>query len=240
MANLSYPMSAPTALIIPCLNERGRAEGFIQGVLQTCPGVLVVTVDDGSTAPLGPSDHPRWTCLSYPDNRGKGHAVRFGWNWATANHPGLEILGFCDADGAVPAPEIQRLLGLFAASDAGLLVGSRIRMLGRNVERRAARHYIGRIYATLASLMLKLPAYDTQCGCKWIRRAAYDAVAPDLAINRFAFDAELIVRVLRKGFAVREEPVDWEEKNGSKVRLLRDSWAMWRDLRELQRNLHGS
>jgi len=240
MANLSYTMPPHTALIIPCLNERGRAEGFIHEVLEACPEVLVITVDDGSASPLGPSDHPRWVCLSYPTNRGKGFAVRHGWNWATENHPGVDILGFCDADGAVPAGEIQRLLGLFTASDAGLLIGSRIRMLGRNVERHPSRHYIGRIYATLASLMLDLPAYDTQCGCKWIRRAAYDAVAPGLVIDRFAFDAELIVRVLRKGFAVREEPVDWQEKSGSKVRLLRDSWAMWRDLRELQRSLHGS
>lgn len=240
MANLNHRMSPLSALIIPCFNERGRAGAFVHDLLESCPDVLVVTVDDGSSAPLGPSDHPRWTALSYSPNRGKGHAIRYGWNWAAEHHPTMKFYGFCDADGAVPAREVRRLYDLFQHSNDGLLAGSRIRMLGREVERQTLRHYIGRVYATFASLLLGLHSYDTQCGCKWIRREAFLAVAKDLVIDRFAFDAELMVRVMRKGFRVREEPVDWKEQSGSRVRLFRDSWIMARDLWELRRSLHGS
>jgi dolichyl-phosphate beta-glucosyltransferase len=233
-------MTPDAALIIPCFNERGRAEPFLRELLDTCPDTLVVTVDDGSSAPLGPSNHPRWICLGYETNRGKGHAVRFGWNWILEHQPAMEFLGFGDADGAVSVSEIARLLAIFRQSSSGLLIGSRVRMLGRHVHRQAIRHYTGRIYATLASLLLDLPSYDTQCGCKWIRRPVWEDVAGDLIIDRFAFDAELIVRVCRKGHAVVEQPVDWEEKSGSRVRLFRDSWNMGRDLWELRRSLHGS
>jgi dolichyl-phosphate beta-glucosyltransferase len=233
-------MTPDAALIIPCFNERGRAEPFLKELLDSCPDLLVVTVDDGSSSPIGPSNHPRWIGLGYDTNRGKGHAVRHGWNWVTQNHPTMEFLGFGDADGAVSASEITRLLGIFRQSSSGLLVGSRVRMLGRKVHRQALRHYTGRIYATLASLLLDLPSYDTQCGCKWIRRPVWEDVAGDLVIDRFAFDAELIVRVCRKGHRVVEQPVDWEEKTGSRVRLFRDSWNMGRDLWELRRSLHGS
>lgn len=225
----------PAAIIVPCLNERARFPAYAAALARACPGTLIVSVDDGSREPLRTEDAPEAIRLAYPENRGKGHAVRHGWDWVIAHHPEVELLAFADADGAVPAAEIARLLQLAAQTTPGLLAGSRVAMLGRSVRRRPLRHYIGRIFATLLSLRLGIVVYDTQCGAKVVHRQAYQAVRPQLEIDGFCFDAELIAHLLDAGFPVREEPVDWHEQGDSRVHLLRDGCRMLRELDRIQR-----
>jgi glycosyltransferase involved in cell wall biosynthesis len=230
----------PAAIIVPCLNERSRFPAYATALARACPGALVVSVDDGSSEPLRAEDAPAAIRLAYPGNRGKGHAVRHGWDWVAANHPEVELLAFADADGAVPAREIARLLRIMLQSpETSLLAAARVALLGRRVERHPLRHYMGRLFATFSSILLDLPAYDTQCGCKWVRRSAYLSVRNQLSIDGFAFDVELIAQILRCGGHVQEEPVDWVEQGGSKVGLLRDGMRMAGDLIRLRKSLHG-
>lgn len=222
------------AIIVPCFNECARFPATAADLARECPGALVVAVDDGSREPLRGEDAPGAILLAYPDNRGKGHAVRHGWDWVVRHRPEVDLLAFADADGAVCAREMRRLLGLAAEARPGLLAGSRVAMLGRSVRRRALRHYMGRVFATLLSLRLGLTVYDTQCGAKVVHRAAYLAVRERLVVDGFCFDAELIAQLLDAGFPVREEPVDWAEQGDSRVHLLRDSWRMLCELNRIQ------
>ena len=104
------------------------------------------------------------------------------------------------------------------------VLGSRVRLLGRQIERRGTRHYLGRVFATFASLVLGLPVYDTQCGAKLIRvdDALGDALANPFR-SRWIFDDELIQRL--SGYATRplaerleEYPLRrWTDVDGSKL-----------------------
>src|SRR5580704_8226061 len=230
---------------VPCFRESKRLPLFLETLcaeLATVPFTAsVVVVDDGSGSPeqsLTRSIVDKFR-LKYPSivaepvflkrNLGKGGAVYAGWKMSPSNSL-PKLLCFVDADGAVPASEVGRLIEELLSDHHGrwdALFASRVKMLGANVDRRITRHYIGRIFATLVSALTGIEIYDSQCGLKVIRRSAYAAIESRLKETRFVFDVEISLLLLQRGFKVREIPINWKEVPGSKVRLLRDTSRMF-------------
>ena len=189
-------------VVVPCFNEgrRLRAEGFRP--LLSEPGTRILFVDDGSRddtrdvlaavcAELG----PRALRLDLPRNKGKAEAVRQGL--LRGMQMGARIVGFLDADLATPAGEMLRLVSTLRASRTQAAFAARVALLGTTIERRAARHYLGRVFATAASLLLDLRVYDTQCGAKAFHVSPMLAAALEEPFHaRWAFDVELIGRLL--------------------------------------------
>lgn len=224
----------PVVLVVPCYNEAKRLDldAFL-GIVDADASVGLLFVDDGSsdaTAALHAravqSRPGRIRAHGLPKNRGKGEAVRQGLQQALAG--GARVVGYLDADLATPPEEILRLLALLRRMpDTQVLLGSRVKLLGRHIERQAARHYVGRGFATAASLILRLPVYDTQCGAKLFRRSpTLEHALTEPFLTRWIFDVELLGRMLTgtPGIAalsadhVREEPLlKWAEVRGSKL-----------------------
>src|SRR5439155_749418 len=73
-------------------------------------------------------------------------------------------IGYVDADLSTPVPEVLRLLAEMERRHAVVVMGARVALLGTAIARRAHRHYLGRLFATAASLVLGVRVYDTQCG----------------------------------------------------------------------------
>jgi glycosyltransferase involved in cell wall biosynthesis len=169
------------------------------------------------------------------NNTGKGGAVLRGWDAS----PEADVLAFADADGAVGVDEIVRVEASFRSGDYDALFANRVKMLGRTVERSLKRHLSGRVFATLVSNVAQIPAYDTQCGLKLVRRAAFEKIRPFQETVGFAFDVELCLLLLKFGFRVIEFPVDWRDVPGSKVSLVRDSWRMAREVFRIRRRVEG-
>jgi dolichyl-phosphate beta-glucosyltransferase len=218
--------------VVPCFNEEMRlnAEAFLDHARRH-PEVGFLFVDDGSRDRTGEllqqlraSEPGAIAVHSMANNSGKAEAVRAGILMAL--NGGCESVGYWDADLSTPLDEIDRFRDVLRSDPAILAVlGCRVRRLGADVRRRSVRHYLGRIFATGASIVLRMPVYDTQCGAKLFRSSARvrDAFAASLS-SRWAFDVELIAR-LRAGLddaqAERifyEQPLSrWSDVPGSKL-----------------------
>lgn len=221
-------------IAVPCYNEerRLRPERFLS--LAAEDDITLLFVDDGSTdrtpevlralvARLG----GKGDRLGLERNSGKAEAVRRGMLHALDR--GAAVVGYVDADLSTPVEEVLRLVGEMRSRSVSVVMGARVAMLGAHIERRLLRHYVSRVFATVASLVLGIPVYDTQCGAKLFRRSDVlgDALATPFT-SRWAFDVELIDRLLsgcgpHPGLAVDqflEVPLRrWCDAGGSKLRV---------------------
>lgn len=173
--------------------------------------------------------------LLHKPNTGKGGAVCRGWDQGAD----YSLLAFADADGAVSAAEILRA-ETYLRSDDGrhdALFGSRVKMLGRSINRRLHRHLGGRVFASLVSMLSGLSSYDTQCGLKILTHSAFQKIRPHLRCEGFAFDVELCLLLQKAGQSVIEFPVDWDDVAGSKVSLVKNSFGMAKEVFEICRRV---
>ncbi len=226
-------------LVMPCFNERSRLRVDQVQLLAAHDRVSMVLVDDGSTdgtLDLLRSierDTPRVSVIAVAHNAGKGEAVRAGLASPAAQQSSW--VGYVDADLSTPVAEIVRLLDIASArTGVDVILGSRVALLGRDVQRSAFRHYTGRIFATLASIVLTKPVYDTQCGAKLFRRTDAFARSIDTPFHsRWAFDVELLGRLHQAGVPASgfwEEPLlEWHDIGESR-RTLRASLRASADL----------
>jgi glycosyltransferase involved in cell wall biosynthesis len=225
------------ALVVPCFNEAERldAGAFIAFARERADRRLCF-VDDGSTdataarlAEIAAAVPDRVDVERLPTNRGKGAAVRAGLRAQLARAP--RYVGYWDADLATPLPFVETLAAhLDAHADLAMAIGSRVLMLGRPITRHTTRHYLGRVAATLVSLVLHAPIYDSQCGAKLLRNGPALAALLDAPFaTRWLFDVEILDRIARAEPGapaavlhrrVHEVPVpEWADAPGSKVRL---------------------
>ena len=109
------------------------------------------------------------------------------------------LVGFFDADLATPLGAIDDFLAVLRdRPEVEFVLGSRVMLMGRDIRRKATRHYFGRVFATAVSHALDLPVYDTQCGAKILRANAATATLFDPPFRSpWIFDVELIARYLR-------------------------------------------
>lgn len=221
-----------TTIIIPCYNEAGRLdkEAFAN-YLVSHSDVQFLFVNDGSTdGTLSmlqdfAKSHVQIAYLDVQPNGGKAEAVRKGMMYAATNFDS-DFIGFWDADLATPLDEIDKFVDIIQHTDFEIITGLRLMRLGARVKRKTPRHLLGRCFATVASTMLKLPVYDTQCGAKLYKKNIVTDLFEEKFITKWLFDVELLsryVKVFGRSAAERniyEHPLfQWEDVGGSQLKF---------------------
>lgn len=219
-------------IVIPCYNEAQRLQGDkFTDYLQHNEDIFFLFVNDGSKdATLQvlqdlSAQNSRIYYLDLPINGGKAEAVRQGILYAKEKLDS-QYVGFLDADLATPLSEIDNFRTHIKEGEFDIVMGLRLLRLGAKVQRKRSRHLMGRIFATLSSLILQLPVYDTQCGAKLFHTSIIDALFSERFITSWLFDIELLFRyrntygIERAKTKIYELPLlQWNDIAGSKLKF---------------------
>jgi dolichyl-phosphate beta-glucosyltransferase len=238
------------SIVIPAYNEERRLPGSLEKVLaflrtKDYPAEVIV-VDDGSadnTVGIVEGFMVRYPFVSVirNDHRGKGYAVRTGMLTAQ----GTYVL-FSDADLATPIDEVDRLLA-FLEDGYDIAIGSREGLGAQRINEPGYRHLMGRVFNLLVRWVAVGGFQDTQCGFKCFRREVaqdlfqkvqlYGAKA-GLAKGGMVtgFDVEVLFLALKRGYKVKEVPVEWHYGANTKVNPLLDSVRMFTDVLRVRFN----
>ncbi|KAJ2494920.1 dolichyl-phosphate beta-glucosyltransferase [Coemansia sp. RSA 1836] len=165
-------------------------------------------------------------------NRGKGGAVTQGVLCASG-----QCILFCDADGATRFSDIDALLAHMDERPV-IAIGSRNNqaLSGTVVERSHLRAFLQWGFHTYVAMLGVRGVRDTQCGFKLFSRQAARLVFPNMHVERFIFDIEILLLARYQQIAVVEVPVNWHEVAGSKMSIIRDSIQMALDLLAVRLN----
>jgi glycosyltransferase involved in cell wall biosynthesis len=244
-------------LVVPCYREASRlVPAAFLDFLPPRPWLTLLFVDDGSDdGTVGVLESMEAASPSQVKVRrlvhaGKAETVRAGVLEAARWQP--DYIGFWDADLSAPLEALDDFMAVaHRRPDVDLIFGSRVNVMGRDIRRRAARHYVSRVFATAASHALDLPVYDTQCGAK-LFRASGDVlgVFAKPFRSRWVFDVEILERyqllAVRDGGPPRRARIYelvlsvWREVPGSKLRAWDFLWSFVDVFGVWQRRVSGS
>ena len=221
------------SIVIPAYNEEKGLPQALRKLSEYLSGRPwdweLRVVDDGSTdgtreavEQFGKTE-PRVFLQAEP-HRGKGGAVRAGMLAARADYRFM-----CDADLSMPVHEIERFMPP-ALGQTDVAIGSREGVGARRVGEPMFRHLAGRVFNTTVRLSTIRDIQDTQCGFKMFTAAAAQSIFPQVTIEGWAFDIEVLYIARLRNLRVREVPIEWHFRADSRLRMGRDALAMIREV----------
>jgi dolichyl-phosphate beta-glucosyltransferase len=237
----SAPTSQPAcalSIIIPAYNEADRLPTSLAALRDYCaarPDVEVILVDDGSTDGTAEVAQEwlagmRGRVVRLPRNQGKGGALRAGVLAAA----GATVM-LMDADLSGCLLDIDDMVGDLDRAD--IVIGSRMAAGSHVTYGSDTRRNCSRAFNVIACAMTGIAASDTQCGFKALRTPVARRLFAAAHTRGFAIDVELLLLADLFGYVVNERAITWREVEGSRVRLVRDSVLMLRDIRRAHRQV---
>ena len=240
-------MKTLIALVVPLFNEANRWDYQYWQTLKQGP-IKLYFVNDGSidnTSQLANSLSDVQV-LNLPENVGKAEAVRLGMKEALRCEPGLQLIGFMDADGAFDVNEVMDFstnADKFLNANFDALWSSRVKLSGRKIIRNMYRHQLGRLVSTLLATSSPDLPYESQSGLKIYK--VNDGLIRSLnykSKTRWFFELEHFSNyreVNNVTLRVWEQPVEtWKDVKGSKlyhiksIFIVREIFIVWYALRK--------
>jgi dolichyl-phosphate beta-glucosyltransferase len=241
------PGTGLTSLILPAYNAARLVEKTwqqVQPLLHAASGTWEILFvcdgcSDGTPALLDELTRPaaeRVRVLRYAPNRGKGHAVRYGWQAARG-----DWRLFTDIDLAYGLDDVLRLAGALWGG-APVAIASRLHAESRLTLPAALqgyayrRHLQSRVFTALAHWLLPITQQDTQAGLKGLNAAAAAQLLPHLRCDGFGFDCELLTACAHFRLPVAEVPVCVRYEDTASTTNASAMGRMFRELLRIRRD----
>ena len=227
------PVPCTLSVIVPVFNERATAGQALEALLaKEIPGVHieVLVVESNSTdgsreIVLGYRGHPRVRLILEDRPQGKGHAVRAGLAQARG-----DILLIQDADLEYDLDDYEELLAPILSGRQTFVLGSRHGRAGwaiRQFSDQPVQAFILNTahwtFTLLIDISLGIWLKDPFTMYKVFRRECLEGLT--FTCNRFDFDWELLIKLIRRGYRPIEIPITYRSrsfKQGKKIRMLYD------------------
>ena len=194
------------SVIMPVFNEIQTLEIIVKQVLDTGMVHEIVMVDDGSTD--GTRDlMKQWEnddiirVIFHDENRGKGSAVRTGFENATGN-----ALIIQDADLEYDPRDYADVVKPIIEGRADVVYGSRF--LGKPARKMNFWHRVGNFFLTMmTNILYNLDLTDMETCYKCFRADVVKGVP--LRSRRFDFEPEVTAKVAKRGFRIIEVAISY-------------------------------
>ena len=247
------PSTPRLSVIVPVYNERATFSQLIELVLNKQiedVDIEIIIVESNSTDGtredvLKCGDHPRVKVVLEEKPWGKGHAVRAGLQHATG-----DVILIQDADLEYDINEYEALVWPILSYEQNFVIGSRHNALGRAWKIRKFSDSAGLshlfnlghvFFLTLFNRMYGQSLADPFSMFKVFRRDCLYGL--EFECNRFDFDFEIAIKLIRKGYKPIEIPINYQSRSiadGKKVTLIRDPLTWLRALVRFRRSpLYG-
>ena len=183
----------------------------------------VVVVDNGSTDGTDRVGHELEA--QYDDvrfwqlqERGRGRALRHAWGRSDA-----DVVCYTDVDLSTELEALPVIVDAIVNDGYDLGTGSRLLPESRTV-RCFKRELVSRGYNLLVKAVLWTSFSDAQCGFKAVSRRVVERVMPDVKDESWYFDTELLVLAEKRGYRIKDLPVQWIEVDDSRVKIAKTAW----------------
>lgn len=217
-------------LIIPAYNEGLRIKNSLDSLYKVFGNsIKILVVSNGSidnTIDILKKEkekHPNLNFLDFPDKLGKGGAILEGLKVTNTKY-----VGFIDADDAFELDSIKRILKEFNNSDCIIASKWEGRKFSQ-VDEPFLRKILSRIWNVLVKIFLGLNYRDTQAGAKFFKKEVIDKVGFKFISKGFAFDTELLKKIKKNNFIIKEIYVPSKFIKGSTFSL-KHCPSMFKDL----------
>ena len=240
-------------VVIPCFNEARTLRDCVRRVMGTpLPegwDRRVIIVDDCSdrqTATLAgelATEDDRITALRHDKNRGKGAAVRTGFEKALSEAKEEDVLVIQDADLEYHPDDFSVLLKALESPKYDVVYGDRFDR-GRRVSPMGWLHTrVNRMLTRLSNLATGLDVNDMECCYKLIPAPSIERILPELTEDRFGVEPQVTAALARCGARIGNASISYEPrdfKSGKKIGAKDGVRAVFVIFKEWSRSRGGS